>query len=244
MLTLLIPSLALAADPPDTQVNVAVVTPGDVDLDVGVSAGGDVNVTVDGIDMKQTAAIAQEAFNRANSPTNFFGDYYLYWRITGIGPRIEGQIAELQALAGLLVNSQAKLINEQGSLTSENGKLLSKIESLGKSINSSIKELQNQNKELIAQDDKTWNQLMYGAEAHIAILNTQLDEQTQKIDSLQSEIEWLNNNITVVNSNHADLVKYTDYLRQQFLNYFYIMGGIILVLGILLLNLYLKLRKR
>ena len=80
MLLVLCATPAFATDPPDTEVDVTVVTPGDVDLDVGIIAGGDVDVTVDGVDFKDTAALAQLAYNQAsyNPPTNHMWDYVYY----------------------------------------------------------------------------------------------------------------------------------------------------------------------
>ena len=61
VLSMVFATPVFASDPPDTTVDIDVYTPGDVDLDVGINAGGDVNVTVDGVDLKQTALTAQEA---------------------------------------------------------------------------------------------------------------------------------------------------------------------------------------
>jgi len=48
---LLMPSIALADDPPDTTITVVVVSPGDVDGQFGLSAGGDLTVGINGVDL-------------------------------------------------------------------------------------------------------------------------------------------------------------------------------------------------
>ena len=37
-------------------------------------------------------------------------DFGYYWELSGIGPRVEGQISELQQMAGIMLNANAKLI--------------------------------------------------------------------------------------------------------------------------------------
>lgn len=227
----------LAADPPDTQVGVAVVTNGDVDLDVGISAGGDVNITVDGVDFKQTATTAQAAYSRAFGRTNYKQDFVLYWKSTGLGTMVEGQIAELQNILAIVANAEAKLIQGQ-ELTSDQIAVIFEIVS---SLRSSMDD----------EDAKIWDQLMNGAERHISILDSQLisldskfTEQTYRTDSsldnLQFGISQLEQELESTKFEYTNLMNAQE---QRFLVYTWIMGGAIVALAVALLLLNYRSRR-
>lgn len=230
-----------AQDPPDTQVTVGVVTPGNVDLNVGIDAGGNVSVTVDGVDLQETAGLARSAYDKSHEPTNFLWDFSYYWSLSGIGPRINAQIAELQQLIDLLANSQVKLIvaNDQSGQTATT--LASRVKALTRELEASTSDLQTGMAKLQEQDAVTWNQLMYGAEAHLAILDDQLTEQAQRMDDQGQRVNSLEASLEVANTNNANLVNYTDYLQRQYLYYFWICGsGMVLLFGIALVALFRK----
>lgn len=246
MLLVLYASPAFAQDPPDLDVDIGIGTPGDVDLDIGINAGGDVDITVDGVDFKATAALAQSAYNQAhyNPPTNHKWDYVYYWRITGIGDRIEGQIAELQQISSLLLEANAKLIIATGQSAEEQGNLAVRLVELNSETNESLSHLKADAELLRAdaqsmkvRDDEIWNQLMYGAEAHIAILDAQLVVQEGKVSELQVELTSVKAQLETADANNLELRNYVDYLQRQYMYYFWIIGGVLGLFSILLVVL-------
>ncbi len=234
----------LAYDPPDMDVDIGIDTPGDVDLDVNVSAGGDVEVTVDGVDFKQTARMAREAYSKATAPTNFLWDYSYYWQISGIGPGIEREIAELQELAKLLLDAEAKLIQEHeltkdelsairtavSSLDEANAEVAAALDSLDAETSVALDSLRE-------RDEEIWNQLMYGAEAHLASLEEVVVEQGTRIAELQAQIDTLS-------TDNANLYAYVDYLQKWYLYYFQIGCGVVAALGAGLLSLLVVVLRR
>ena len=73
---LLVPTVALAGDPPDTTVTVVVVSPGDVEGQFDLSAGGDLTVGINGVDLNAIVA-AGIAAGRVND-----GDEFRYHLVT------------------------------------------------------------------------------------------------------------------------------------------------------------------
>ncbi len=228
-----------AGDPPDTQVSVVVVTPGDVDLGVGVTAGGNVGVTIDGVGL---GSIVMGAYNTyaANHPTGGRGawdgiDWYRAWN-KEIAPYKE-LLLQHNDLIGLLAEAEAKLI-QKGDLTEENINSISKdISNLnGKlfivesAMSASLADLGVTISELKNQDEVTWNQLMYGAEAHIAILDTQVIEQSQGITSLQDELVSLKAQNEVQGAYIAGFTVYVNTISEEHLLHLRILTGICLVL--------------
>ena len=248
ILSLLFASPAFAVDPPDTQVDVTVVTPGDVGLNVDINAGGDVTAIVDGVDLHQTAATAQSASAMAWDSwqkwvgADFMSDYVYYWKITGIGPMVEGRLAELEALAGLLTNAQAKVIQGYQLTNEEVASITVALKSVKENTGVSFNSINAAIGELKVQDDVTWNQLMFGAEAHIADLELRFQEQVQVISQMKADADYMRARAEVSDLNHANLLSYTDYLQRQYLNYFWVAGGV----GLLLVAcvIFLSLRKR
>ena len=225
-----------AVDPPDTEVDVTVVTPGDVDLDVDIIAGGDVDVTVDGVDLKATASTAQTAYDKAFG-FNSWNDFILYWRLTGIGPNIQGQIDELQAISVLLMSAEAKLIQEQELNEEELSSIQTMLASFGKTnaetasaLGTFGTEMTMELDSLQGRDDEIWNQLMYGAEAHITLLEGLTAEQESRIAMLQTETTSLSTELETARANQVGLLNYVDYLQRQYLYYFWILGGVMIVL--------------
>lgn len=234
----------LAGDPPDTQVDVGVVTSGDVDLNVGINAGGDVSVSVGGVDMSQTAATAQAAYNKAFSPTNFMWDYGYYWKRTGIGTMVEGRLADLENVAAVLIAAQAKLIQNQGLIEDEivevNGSLvnaLSGVESFRASLRTSLNEVEALIAELQAQDAKTWDQLMNGAEYHLALLDTR---EAQDVIRLQKVDADLYQSLDVAYQNNVALSNYVEYIRVQYMYYFWMLTGALASLTLLFVVVLIK----
>jgi hypothetical protein len=225
-----------ASDPSDIEVDIGIVTPGDANINLDVNAGGDANVVVDGVDFKDVAGIAQSAYNIATAPkppTNFMWDYTYYWERTGLKEYYDSQLAQLGGISELLLVAQAKLIDDNG----DNAATVSQLLEVLNEASVDISNLEGYVATLQAQDEKTWNQLMYGAEAHISILEDVAKQQKVRIDDQESQIEILsqqlvqaNQNIDVLYQNNLGLSNYTGYLRVQYMYYFCIMGGCIAVL--------------
>lgn len=246
MVLMLVPSVAFAQDPPDLDVDIGIGTSGDVDLDIDINAGGDVDVTIDGVGLDEALA---EASRDKSSPENnhFMWDYTYYWRITGIGDRIEGQIAELQQISGLLLDANAKLILLSGQSTEKQRNLATRLAELNSETDESLCQLKADADSVVeslqTRDDEIWNQLMYGAEAHIAILDAQLVVQESQISSLQAESALLKAQIETADTNNYALRNYVDYLQRQYLYYFWIIGGVMVLLSVLLFTLHLRNRR-
>lgn len=235
----------LAGDPPDTQVQVSVSTPGDVDVDVDINAGGDVDITVDGVDLKETAGTAQAAYNKAFAPKpapNGMWEYTYYWDRTGLKAFIEGRITALETTANILANSQVKLIEQTSTNLYNIEEVSSGLKTTTSSLSKITSELKSSVKLLQEQDEITWNQLMYGAEAHLAILNTTVEEQATTISNLQTKLNETDSTIEVVSNNNLILRNYVDYLQRQYLYYFWILGGACLIL--LIISVYALVRTR
>lgn len=236
LITLGIATPVLAQDP--MQVDVGVVTGGDVNVGVNVNAGGSVNVDVNGVDLQDTASTAQSAYDKAFAPTDHLNDFSIYWRVSGIGAQVEGQIAQLQGIVQLLIGSQAKLIQENGGNKDTLTGLLADTQSLGtqlEQIASEVQSLQSEDTDLKAQDDKTWNQLMNGAEAHLAILQSKTEDMAQQIADQNATISDLQSQLDAANSNYAVLYDYTVANQQQTDLYFLIGGGAgVVILGVAL----------
>jgi len=229
---------AFAADPPGMDVDVTVITPGDVDLDVAIVAGGNVDVSIGGVDIRD--AIAAAGYH---APENRLWDYSYYWNLSGIGPRIEGQIAKLGNLSTMLLDASAKLIEGHqftraeisyiqksiDSLESETAGLLTALQEADTDTATSLASLQE-------RDEVIWNQLMYGAEYHISLLEVRATEQDTRIAELEAQASTLSAELNTAGTNFTALLNYTDYLQRQYLYYFWIIGGVMLVLVISLIS--------
>lgn len=241
MMLVLCANPVFAQDPPDVDVDIAVVSQGDVDLDVDIGAGGNVDVTIDGVGLDEALAEASRDKSRPKN-NHFMWDYMYYWQITGIGPMIEGQIAELQQIGGLLLDANAKLITAMGQSTEGQENLAARLTALNDETNESLCQLKADAEfvtgALHTRDNKIWDQLMYGAEAHIAILDHQLATQETQISNLQANLISLEARMETANANNYALRNYIDYLQRQYLYYFWIIGGAMILLSILLLASY------
>jgi len=239
-----------ATDPPDTEVDVTVVTPGDVDLDVGINAGGNVDVTVDGVDMKQTADTANHALGMARSLREGGGinthDWYRYWS-KEIAPYQE-LLNNMDSAIGIIANAEAMLIKGH-ELTKEEiasiNEAVSIIRDTTASLDTAVASLEAETSGSIsalqARDDEIWEQLMYGAEAHIAILDAQLAVQEGEVSNLQSDLSLVKAQLETAGANNYALRNYVDYLQRQYMYYFWIIGG---VLGLLSILLIVSLRRK
>ena len=221
-----------AQDPPDTEVVVVVTTPGDVDLDVGINAGGDVDITVDGYDFDETARMAYQAYmdSRATGEGSInTADWYNYFNKE---MKVYNQVlAGMDNTLGILANAEAKLMQGQDLTAVEIRAVNSALADWKLEVGGSLADVDSAIASIKAQEEKTWNQLMYGAEAHIALLDGRLAETQQDLDALAIKTQ---NERDIADCNYTNLFNQTEYLRVQYLYYFWIMGGVIVVLAGLL----------
>jgi len=234
---LLVADPALAQDPPDTEVGVGVTSPGDVDLDVEIEAGGEVDVTVDGVDFKETAGTVNTLSDPTAIPYISAFDWYEYWN-KEIAP-YEFFLKDMDEAVSLLAAAEQKLIQEQELTAQDIDAISEKLEALNGIIGTLKTSTTDKISALQNRDDKIWNQLMYGAEAHLDLLSGQVAAQGNEIETMRSVHESLYEQIAVQYSGYIELLNYVDYLREQYLYYIWILGGVSLVLlaGIICVSL-------
>ena len=110
VLAVLIPSVTLAADPPDTVVDVVVVSGGNVDVNLNVS-GGSSNISVDGVNLSSTFnGLGDEIYAVASSLRKLTE---MYNKNT---PLTQKQIDDMKGILNLLSDATAKLIVNQSSM--------------------------------------------------------------------------------------------------------------------------------
>jgi hypothetical protein len=135
MLGLLVSATPVLADDP-IEVGIVIGTGGDANVNVEVNAGGDSNVIVDGVDLKETAAVAQDAYDTVHSlpVRHAMEEWQYYWTKTKLGSRVDSQIAELQAISSLLSSAEVKLIQENGNRVSDIATLATRISDVSTSL--------------------------------------------------------------------------------------------------------------
>ena len=247
LLSVAFASPVFAADPPGMDVDIVVVTPDDVDLDIGINAGGDVDIVIDGVDYKQVAETAQDAYNKAWSSGFTTGDFWIYWNLSGIGSMVNAQLAELQGLAGVLLNAEAMLIEghelTKGDIADIRKTLALANEATAETSNR-LTEINTITLESLAElqaqvDENEW-QLWNGAEYHIGLLEVRATAQEATIIELQNKLDNQANEIASVNEWAEYSLAYTNYLRAQTLWAF---GGFTAVLLIAIIWLVAHNRK-
>jgi len=208
VIILLMMATPILAAPGDTGVDVSVSTPGDVDLDVDINAGGDVTAIVDGVDLQEYASQTAVAYRFATKTHYGERDWIFYWTKSGLGPYVEGNISELQKAVGLALETNAKLITV--------------VEAEAMDIGS-----------LQARDDVIWDQLMNGAEYHIALLDEDVVSLTSEVANLQAQAAYLQGQLDIAAQNETALRDYTSAQVERFTYYVWVLGGC-LVLAFLL----------
>ncbi len=232
---------AFADDPPPgVDVDVAVVTPGDVDFDVDINAGGDVSFDINGAPMasQQQVAVVQDQMNQyiiQHMNGNGMYDYVYYWKITGIGPRIEGQIAELRELTGLSMDAITKLIIGKQTLDNQTTQLTARLDKLGLRLAIVTKESEQ-------EDEKIMDKVVYGAETHIAINEQSIDDLSYRVDvnqrTVDSQTAQLNAQIQVLETARVtDFNNLTAYIQRVRHEYISMFEGVACVLFALVVSL-------
>jgi len=212
ILLLLFVTPVFAGDPldTDTQVTVEVVTLGNVDLDVGVNAGGDVSVVVDGYDIDAMAAQVDAAQSylttlRQSPGMNVVTDvnFGVLWDKKMAA--YAGFLNDMDYAIGMLAEAQAKLIQGYTLNRDELTNLGVAIVSISDTMKALDATTSGTFNELRQRDDEIWNQLMYGAEAHILLLQEAIAKQANLIEQQKRQLDSLN----------GQLVYLTDYQNTQ-----------------------------
>lgn len=236
LMPLLYASPVLADDPPDTEVDIVVVTPGNLDVDMELDSGGDVDITIDGVDFQDTAQTAASAyagmFNMSNmlaggamSSVDWWRYYHRY-----LEPQLEGMgnaIGYNNQNLNLVADAVSSLV-KQGNLTNtELSDIGNTLVSLGRQI-----ELEAERRD--AQDSITWNQLMYGAEYHLSLLDNDFQNLKSALDVRKDNTD---ESLRVAHSNNKALYEYVTKIQAdnhrmetQYTYYFLATGVIFAVL--------------
>jgi hypothetical protein len=219
----------LADDPPDTEVEIGIGSPGDVDVEIDINSGGSSMVTIDGtsypeaIDRAVSAATSGGAINSSD-----------WWRykakyLDPLFAQLYGMLNESSGQLNISMKAIAKLIQDTDNITKYNTiqdtKMLEYISALQ------------------LQDDKTWNQLMYGAEAHIDILTDRTDNLASDLAELQEQSAYLQQQLDVSNGNMVLLSNHYDYAQKQYLYYLCILGGCCVALFVISTVLMVRVKK-
>ncbi len=235
----------LAADPPGMDVDISIVTPGDADVGIDVQAGGSSSIIVDGVDFKHVEGMANQAWLRANEPSFTMWDFGYYWERTGLKEYYDQQLAEYYQMLDILAIAQVQLIGA----TEEGQANIAQVALTLDSLDSNVVSMSSEIASLQGQAEETWNQLMYGAEAHIDILEDRADASDARVTllldaivTLQSRADNMQQELDIVRADNGVLISYTEYLRTQYLYYFWILGGI--CAGLLVLSVWALLRSR
>ena len=168
LLLVVFASPVLADDGVD--VGVVVVTPGDVDLDVGIVADGDVNITIDGVDFKETASLANAAWNGVSGGVMGTDDWWRYYRLYLL-PTFKAQDAETE----ILTSAMLRLIIDKET----SGIALQSVIAENKNLQILLLDATQSSEDA---DHKIWNQLMTGAERHIHLLTNEVSDYASSND--------------------------------------------------------------
>jgi hypothetical protein len=227
------------ADDPTTTVDVVVVTPSDVDLDVDINAGGDVDITVDGYDIDE---MATQIDNTQNSLQQFRGSLSsgaMFVDASNFGrfwdkkmSAYTGFLNDMDYAIGMLAEAQAKLIQGYTLNRDELTNLGVAIVSISDTMKALDATTSGTFNELRQRDDEIWNQLMYGAEYHLALLDTTVQEQIARINTLEAENADLKSQAEVNRKAHNELLEYVSQLRQQGI-WIGAGGGLLLLVGVI-----------
>jgi hypothetical protein len=264
VITSLVATPVFADDPPDLEVDVNVVTPGDAGLNVDIDAGGDVDVTVDGVDFKDTAATAQAAYDKVFThiitpwPSMSINEYKYLWNASGLNSSVsssvnvlQSQLYELQNISSLLAEAEARLISEQGKLIAgqelneeEIAEINTVLSSLDDAFNSSNADISFNIKGLQDREKIIWNQLMYGAEYHISLLDEELTTQGALITSLQEQVDTLTSEVDAINADYLAFMDDTEEVQERHLYHLYATGAAIVLLAIALVLVWVSLKRK
>jgi len=226
--SMLLVTPVLGADPPGMNVDINIGTPSDVDLDMDINARGYVDITIDGVDFKETAYLAQSAYNVATKPQNRMWDYGYYWQVSGIGPMVEGQLNQLNGAVGLLLDASAALIQGRELTGTDITNIRAGLDILSQAdigASEAISALQDRNEAI-------WNQLMNGAEYHIGLLEIQAAEQQTEIVGLQTQVDTISAELEAATANNAMLINHISYTQQRYDLAILVLSVAVVLLGI------------
>ena len=175
-------------DPPDTSIDITVVTPGDVEADIGINAGGDVDLNISGYPWHSHPPSGTPGYGAISA-----ADYWRYW-----GEYVVPIIAQLQAtssVTALTVDAVAKLIEEHELTATQIEELITELDTLDGEIGSNFDTIML----LVRQEDDRLNDMIInGAEAHIEANRLSLQNHADtlsysldRVNSLQGQVDNL-----------------------------------------------------
>jgi len=227
---------AFAADPPDIEVDIDILTPGDADVSVDITAGGDVDLWVDGYDLDEVAGTAYNASegvsrieNRGSWNANDVKKY--------VAETLAPLIAALQShdiAVSIMSSAQARLITETQSTGYNLVATANMVDELDANTAVALTDMET-------VDAMIWDQLMNGAEYHISLHDTELGEHESAIAAGETNAANLQQRLETAEQYNAELaiwiaseIQRLDYERayaEWRLNvWLYILGGAVLLL--------------
>jgi len=236
MVMVLCATPVFAADPPDIEVDIDILIPGDADVSVDITAGGDVSLWVDGYDLDEVAGTAYSA-SQGVYDINSRGSWNAYDVSKYVAETLAPIIAALQShniAVGILSSAQAKLITEKQITDSNLLYAVNQIEALDGKTAVALTAQE-------AVDAMIWDQLMNGAEYHIALQDIELGEHESAIAANEANVSNLEQRLETAEQYNSELtawavseVQRLDYERAYMewrLNiWLYILGGASLLL--------------
>ena len=229
----------LAADPPDMDVDIDVYTPGDANVDISAQAGGDLNVSVNGEGLA-TDTMVQDAYNSAlaavrNATSGGAINSHDWWRYKS--KYLDPLFADLFQNANVTneqlsttMNAVAHLIAVSEVTAEVNSEQDERISGIG----SDLEDTKATMDKLKAQDEKTWDQLMNGAEYHLSLLDVR---EAEDVARLEADNAQLREDLNDVSQNHQALSDYLGFVSSQYLYYIWILSGASVVLLLLVVGL-------
>jgi len=237
----------LADDPPDMDVDIGIATPGDANVDIDVQAGGDLNVSVNGEGLA-TDQMVQDAYQNAinairNATSGGAINSHDWWRYKS--KYLDPMFSELYQNAGITndqlaatMGAVAKLIQETQSSAVIDNEQSAEIASISVGLVDTTARFDTTVGELKAQDDKTWNQLMYGAEYHLSLLDAR---ESDDVNRLENYDDYLREGIDIAYQNHQSLNEYAVTVGVQYLLYIRVLAGLValLVLALVIMTVFM-----
>jgi len=225
LLMLMATTPALAGDPPDTDVDVTVVSPGDVDLDVDIVAGGDVNVTVDGYDMDAMASQISSLYAGLSG---------LSYQITNDWYRLFGKemasydqlLVDINNTLEMLSAAEAMLIEGQRLTTAELTTLNQALKSLVDDINSRDTEVSGELLEIRGLIEGIQRQI----QDHLSLLDGAVLEHEATLIRLQQRVNSLSDELSAVGTEILTLRSENSQIQERYSYYFYGLGGAVIIL--------------
>lgn len=242
VLSLIFTVPVMADDPPDTDVDIGIITPGDVTVGIGIDAGGSVVITVNGYNLDQIASqissIAQALYSLYQA--GFITDAYLqnfYSQI--IAPQFE-QIDDTLTSQNGTITYQGEELNSQGAQLNISLQAIALLILSDNATRQNVMDLATGldtiNQDRQAGDEALQNQINDNGET-LNGLTTNQDALTTKQDSMRGDL-------SIVDSNGRNLSSHVSDLQSTYLILWIVTAVICAGLIGTVITLFIKLSKR